>query len=350
MLNFFKKDKLPMTIAEKVQKLKCSFTVEGTPLFMSDRFTKEDIAEMRKNSTAHSSHWLGLTRVWSDSEIEAQIVTFDKMNVISEQEVEQLATSIKKSLSYKDITEDTVRFTKLLTEKVWGDITPLDPDLWRKFGSAPYYISNSNKNLVKLQKKYGACGMMDIFGDRFENGYRMINFISRQVYQLNKEWVDTKAILELKSLTFSSPFSSLEDLEENVVVKNVKEEAQKFYLDKTKNFDDRVTVFAVHGEEETYIYEPNNVNLRTIFKIYYEDAYELDRHSIIIINTNQIVDSWVYDLSKNRCKIDWVNPFHPKLIKTDRIYQPSEEAINRLRRYYMEKLFLEGIASFKFDW
>jgi len=52
-----------MTINDKVQKLKNSFTVECVPLFMSDRFTKEEIEQIHKESNAHPSHWSHLTRV-----------------------------------------------------------------------------------------------------------------------------------------------------------------------------------------------------------------------------------------------------------------------------------------------
>ena len=42
---------------EKVKQLKNSFSVEGVPLIKSDRFTDEELAKMKKASSAHSSHW-----------------------------------------------------------------------------------------------------------------------------------------------------------------------------------------------------------------------------------------------------------------------------------------------------
>ena len=33
-----------------------------------------------------------------------------------------------------------------------------------------------------------------------------------------------------------------------------------------------------------------------------------------------------------------------------RNYKPSQEAVDRLYKFYVEKLFLEGVGSFEFDW
>lgn len=42
---------------EIVEKLKSAFSVEGMPLIKSDKFSDELIAQLKKDSKAHVSHW-----------------------------------------------------------------------------------------------------------------------------------------------------------------------------------------------------------------------------------------------------------------------------------------------------
>ena len=134
-----------------------------------------------------------------------------------------------------------------------------------------------------------------------------------------------------KNEIFTSPYKNLENIENKVVVKNIKVESKKFYLDKTKKFKERVRVFAVHGEENLFIFRPSDPSLNKIFSLYMENDW-IQRHENIDCAT--IIEEWVSELAE----------------KSGRRYKPSKKSIERLYKYYMEKLFSEGIGSFKFDW
>ena len=57
---------------EIVEKLKSAFSVEGMPLIKSDKFSDELIAQLKKDSKAHPSHWSHLgknCKTWTDEEI-----------------------------------------------------------------------------------------------------------------------------------------------------------------------------------------------------------------------------------------------------------------------------------------
>ena len=75
----------------------------------------------------------------------------------------------------------------------------------------------------------------------------------------------------------------------------------------------------------------------------------VERHEIVYCAN--VIEWWIECLSYRKTKIDYhKNRFHPELKQEYRNYKPSEESINRLYRYYMEKIFLYGIGKFDFDW
>jgi len=338
-------------ISLKVSQLKNSFSVEGTPLIMSDRFSKEEIAELRKSSTAHESHWYYPPHIWTDDEIAEQInamlncVEFDKTQIKDE------IDKIMLSLPYEDMSVEKKIFEDRLYKLVYGDSIPLNSEFWRNFGSAPLFNPRkhaSNKKLIELQKKYGAVGMDDIFGEKFSNCYHLTYDVGGAVSNFEREWKEIKKTKDLRSQVFTSQFDSLDDIEDNVVVKKITEEAKKFYMDSTKDFEERIKVFSKHGFRQGCIHEPTDRNLRKIFEMHNESDW-IQRHEIC--NTVDIVNYWVcHQLEQNRCKLDYTNPYHPKLKKLNRGYHPSKAAIDRLYKYYVEKLFLEGVGSFEFDW
>jgi len=220
-------------ISLKVSQLKNSFSVEGTPLIMSDRFSKEEIAELRKSSTAHESHWYYPPHIWTDDEIAEQInamlncVEFDKTQIKDE------IDKIMLSLPYEDMSVEKKIFENVLNNLLNA---PFNSEFWRNFGSAP--LSNprkhsSNKKLIYLQRKYGSVGMDDIFGEKFSNCYHLTYAVGNAVSNFESEWKEIKKTKDLKNQIFTSQFDSLDDIEENVVVKKISEEAKKFYLDPT---------------------------------------------------------------------------------------------------------------------
>jgi len=161
-------------------------------------------------------------------------------------------------------------------------------------------------------------------------------------------WKEKNKIKKESEKIYTSNFKDLNDLEENVTVKNIKTEAKKFYMDKTKDFKKREKVFSKHGKSNDYIYHPIDSNLKKIFDIYFENDY-LDKHQIV--KTLDVIKNWIETLSDSRSIIDYSkNKYHPNIKSTERNYTPSDKAIERLYRFYAEKMFLEGVSEFEFDW
>jgi hypothetical protein len=342
-------------IAEKVHQLKSSFTVEGTPLFRSDRFTEDEIAQMKRDSTCHSSHWNGFgknDKVWSDEEIATQIEVFFATPMMNETKFKDIVNSMLKALPIEDKRREKQVFKDLLYGILnWTKEKNGISLLWRKFGSAPSAKDNKfhgNKLLEKYAKKYGACSMGTIFDDQFSDKFHIFWYGANNALQeFESYWDEAKRKKDLKAQEFSSPYKDLNDIEENVVMKKIPEAAKMYYMDKSKPFNERVTVFSVHGKEAGFIHEPTDSDLAKIFKIYYEGGW-LDRYQTV--ECAEVLESWMQNLRSNRCHLNWSNPYHPELEKEKRNYIPSEEAIQRLYKYYMEKVFLDEIGSFEFDW
>ena len=345
----------PEELAKKVHQLKSSFTVEGTPLFKSNRFSDKEIDGMKKESTAHTSHWNGLSpnsKIWTDEEISNQIEVFFATPMMNETDFKDKVNKIRKSLPIENKEAERKIFKQKFFELLnWTEEKNGISEMWVKFGSAPCSSDgkfHGNKKLEKYAKLYGACSMTTIFEGQFSDKFHIFWYGARNAMQEFKTfWKEEKRKKDLASQTFTSPYADLEDIEDNVVVKKIKEEAKKFYLDKTKKFSERVRVFAVHGKEEGFIFTPSYPDLATIFKMHSENDW-INRHQMVDCAT--IIENWVENLYENRCTLNWSNPYHPELERSDRGYEPSKEAIERLYKYYMEKLFLEGVGSFKFDW
>lgn len=342
-------------ISRKVHQLKSSFTVEGTPLFKSNRFSDEEIAQMQKENDCHPSHWLGLlknNKAWSDEEIATQIEVFYATPAIPEQKFKDIVNKLLSSLPINDIVEERKAFRETLFGVLnWTEEKNGVSEMWRKFGSAPSAKGggfHGNKKLEKYSKMYGACSMHEVFDGQFSDKFHVFWYgVNHALHQFEEFWKEAKRKKELKAQTFISPYNTLDELEDNVVVKKMSEAAKTFYMDETKDFSERVNVFSKYGKAECSIHQPTDANLAKIFNMHLEGDW-LERHQVI--TCADIVYGWVNDLKTKRCKLNWSNHYHPKLEKTNRNYVPSEEAINRLYRYYIEKLFLEEIGSFEFDW
>lgn len=144
-----------------------------------------------------------------------------------------------------------------------------------------------------------------------------------------------------------SMYNSLDEMEEELSVKKIGAEAVIFYLDKTKNFEERIKVFEKYGDEDSFVYEPIDEVLFKIFEAYC-DGLDAERRSNI--ECIDIINWWIdYKLKKQRIKFVKFTDCD-KIKGKKRNYIPSKIAIERLRKYYTEKLFIEGIARFQFDW
>lgn len=221
---------------------------------------------------------------------------------------------------------------------------PLDNNFWINFGSAPFYT----KYVKDEYKNKGSVGMDEIFGKQFEHCYSYIYEIRDEISSLTNAFTEKKKRLTQKKEIFSSPYKDLNELEENVVAKKIKDEAFVFFSDKTKSLENRLEVFKKYGKTHSYIHEPSNPDLARIFEIY-KEREEMQRHETA--DCIRIVESWVNSLVKGRRKISYEsNRHHPKIKGTVRNYTPSKESIERLKNYYLEILLEEGTSSFKFDW
>lgn len=341
-----------MDLKTQIEQLKSSFSVEGVPLINSDRFSDKDFHLMRAENTAHKYHWQHFSsdkKKWSDKEICEQIELFMSIKLIPEDSFRKIVENLLKKLLFKDKESEKAKFIEVLNI-VLGTENNVEviPEFWRNFGSAPYSILkyNNNEKLDKYRKLYGACGMDEIFGEeRFSLAHHLLYGINNATTRFDTAWDNHLKDLEMQNLT--STYKSLDDLENNVVARKIKEEARKFYHDKSKPFKERLKVFGVYGEEDSCIYNPKNTDLNSIFELHTEgDMYQ--RHEMV--DTVNIIDSWIDNLRSARLSMDWENKYHPKLKETKRNYTPSKEALNRLRVYYLEKLMLEEVRSFELDW
>ena len=342
-----------MDIKLKVQQLKSSFSVEGVPLVKSNRFTDDEIAEMKKKSSAHSSHWNGLSKTaktYTDEEIQTQIEVFLETPNISEVKLKSVVDAALKALPIKDIKNERKIFRELIFGILnWTEEKNGLSKMWAPFGSAPSNPDGTlhGEKLQKLQKKYGACSMGTIFDGQFSDKFHLFWYsVNTALQKYETYWHETKKKNNIKETTYNSPYKDLNDIEENVVVKKIGAAANDFYLDKTKDFNERIKVFDTYAKEETYIFRPSDTDLSKIFSIYFEN--DIDRHQTV--TCTEVVWYWIDCLRNGRCHLNLTNPYHPKIDKETRNYKPSQEAIDRLYKFYVEKLFLEGVGSFEFDW
>lgn len=341
-------------IAKKVEQLKNSFTVEGVPLVKSNRFSDEELNEMKSTSTAHSSHWHGMkkgAKIYSDEEIATQIEVFFNTPNISEEKFSSIKNKLFKSLPLKDKNKEKQALREILFSCLnWTEERNGLSKMWAPFGSAPSGDDETlhGEKLQLLQQKYGACSMGTIFNGEFSEKFHIFWYsVNNTLHEFDTYWDLVKSQKDLKETAFSSPYNTLDEIEENVVMKKIPEAAKNFYLDKTKSFEERLKVFAAHGKQDSSIFQPTNRDLKIIFDVYSENGW-IERHQIV--KCEQIVEYWIDKLIDNRCHLDWTNKYHPKVATKSRNYKPSQKAIDRLHRYYMEKLFLDGIGSFEWDW
>jgi len=348
-----------MDLKNKIEQIKSAFTVSGTPLIKSDRFSQEEYDELIKQSGAHQSYCSHLyknSKVFTDEEIGQQILTMLNTSSFNKDNLNDMFYKLLDNLPYKNENEEKLLFIDNMYKIIgWNNsendnlLVPMDETFWKNFGSMPYVINDtdSNRKLVELKKRFGAAGAREIFGVKFDSSYDIRTVIFNFIYNFSNEWKKQQSLKIKKETLYSSIYNSLDEIEDNVVVKNIKSEAKKFYMDKSKDFDERCKVFSTHGENYTYIFQPIDRKLVKIFEAYNEN--NLDRHSTI--DTLYIIEWWIDTLSCERSIIDFSkNKYHPSIESSDRNYTPSKEAVERLNRYYTEKLFLEGISEFTFDW
>jgi hypothetical protein len=141
-----------------------------------------------------------------------------------------------------------------------------------------------------------------------------------------------------------SKFNTLDELEENLTVKQVKNGgAKEFYLDETKPMSERVKAFNEYGGVNIYKYRPITKEIKDIFDWYYYTCCPNKMETILTASV--IIDFWMVEIE--RCKTIKIDGIFEE---SERKYKPSKEALERLENYYLNKLMLEGVAKFTYDW
>jgi len=130
-----------------------------------------------------------------------------------------------------------------------------------------------------------------------------------------------------------SPYKTFKELEDAFNMNKLQAAAKEFYLDETKKLSERIKVFDKYGKVESYIHEPEDVALKAVFKDYGCDG-NTNRYETI--DCSDVIDHYLERLKDLKDK--------------NKNKKPSELALKRLRAYYFNKLFQEGVAKFEFDW
>ena len=328
--------------------IKNSFTSSGVPIVKSDRFTDEELKEFidPKNSY-NSSHIKPGAKRWTDQEIYDQVYTFMRQNPVDELTLNEVYKKSFKSLKYEDLETDRDIVRKILYNRVNRD-KPLNVDFWTKFHSMYGHIDEKVK-LFEYKQRFGAKGYNEIFGIKsfskmLSSIFTIHNFVEGQTFA--NSWKIFKEIEDMKKPQHSD-YKDLNHMEEELSVKKIQHEAEKFYLDRSKNWKERLKVFEKYGKKVSSIHHPADSSLEKIFQMNIEKC-EHERHETI--TCSYVIEWWIEQLSENRTHIFEAERGRIKMDEADRNYEPSDKAMDRLEKLYMEKIMLERVASFELDW
>jgi hypothetical protein len=64
---------------------------------------------------------------------------------------------------------------------------------------------------------------------------------------------------------------------------------------------------------------------------------------------DDVIEWWLEKIYDSRCRFVRTK-YEVKPEFTHRNYEPSQKALERLSKYYIEKLFLFGVSRSEFDW
>ena len=271
---------------------------------------------------------------WSDDEVVDQLRTYFESIQRTEKEFTDYYNSLLRKLAPGLPIEEVIEQIrqKLHTFFGWDNLVPMDADFWVNFFHTPYNLLNTLYD-----------GMPQTY---FSDVIRYYGYIYNNLHNFNTWYKNFTNYDKLKREVHNSPYINMDEMEEELSVKRIGAAAKEFYLDKTKNFEERVKVFTKYGKKHGWIWQPQDFDLGEIFSMYCENS---ERHESV--DCAQIIEWWIDSLSYKRTFIDYSkNKYHPKLKQEYRDYEPSKEACDRLHRYYMEKLFLFGVGSFEIDW
>ena len=271
---------------------------------------------------------------YSDQEIFDQLrVYFDTIN-LNELELRDKIEVFKCELPIDLSVEECKKLIKDYFNNLvgWSETKYMDIHFWSKFGGCQY-----------TQMPFLVENDTDAFGVKLS----LAGIIYNQLNYFDGWYQDYCNRVTMRRTIFTSPYRNMDEMEEELSVKRIKEAAKNFYLDKTKDLYERIKVFANYGEDHSCIWYPADKDMNKIFQMYVENNVERHEH----IDSVDIIEWWIDLLSEKNTKISYKeNKYHPKVISKFRNYVPTEESIDRLRKYYLEKLFIEGVGSFEVDW
>ena len=204
-------------------------------------------------------------KTYTDEEIAEQFSTALNLNSTPPKDLELKIAYEMKILAYKNdkdekeaILDNLYKFLGWKNSKDNALFEPLDFEFWIGISSMPFIINDESNNdniklMFLLKKKYGARGIIEIFGNKADTFFEVSRIMSGLQYSFSTEWSAQHNLKKKKEKIYSSKYNSLDEIEDNVVIKKIKEEALNFYMDKSKDFNQRRRVFDSHGEEYSSI-------------------------------------------------------------------------------------------------
>lgn len=157
-------------------------------------------------------------------------------------------------------------------------------------------------------------------------------------------------------IIMESKFNTLGELENNVLAKNIKEEAKIFYQDKTKDFVERENVFIKYCNN-VYDYIPRFYGM---LSYYFDESRDyMDRNQLIDLQEFAWQRAYNHTTDEDLDKIK--SMYSEKFTESKEKLQEEIEnkktkveeedfEVEALYRAMMEEVFEMDNASFKYDW
>jgi hypothetical protein len=298
------------------------------------KLTREDLlnkVQILKNATSTDKKPLIVVK-WDDDKIADQLHTyFESPNY--ENELEDEYTRIVNNLPI-NLTPDELK--KTITDQIhlflgWDKLIPMNPDFWQRM-------------------HHGSVCFTEVFINGFpENSFlnklRYPYFLANKLPYAQHRYDNYKNRYRLKNEVHTSPWKNMNEMEEELSVKKIGAAAIEYYLDKAKPWGERLKVFNKYGEEHG-CYTPDDTTLTRIFSYYMSSSY-VQRHETFYCD--DVIEWWLEKIYDSRCRFIRTK-YEVKPEFTHRNYEPSQKAIERLSKYYIEKLFLFGVSRSEFDW
>jgi len=307
---------------------------------METKLNNSEGVELLKKATDVSGRKL-IHKMYTDKQVDSQISLLVGMHPKTRDLIRHEESRIVNAIDYSLPKEEVYKFIESEIKSFLGFSEEVIEGFWKNFGSALILKEHESMSRANI-------GMDRIFGTKFTScssfvhGYKSYINTVIEAYEFK--------IKSTKKEIFSSKYNTLKELEENVTIKNSKAQARIFWMDKSKTTENRMDAFDAYGECASYIHEPKHIYLQQLFHYMLEENTEhFDRGSEE--ECREYIDNWIYRLSQHRTRLNHTdNIYRSKFVKSERGYEPSEKALERLRSYYYEILMDEGVSSFKMDW